>query len=163
MKFVLFRHANKGILPFEDPELSPVGFQQSVQILNLVNNMTLPPPSQLWVSPKRRTSQTLYAVSKEYSVPMQIKSELDQRGNEESSLDFRKRVEGFIDQLNEISRSTEVIYACTHYDWIEDAMTIIECDRNLNTFEFSHWAPSQYLIFDIQNLEWKLLKKGDAK
>jgi broad specificity phosphatase PhoE len=162
MKFVLFRHAQKGILPFEDPELSLKGFEQSGNLVDLIKNKSLPVPTFLFVSPKRRTSQTFYPISKHHSLTPHISDLLDQRKNDESSLQFRGRIQTFLNEL-ELRTSAEVIYACTHYDWLEDAMALIHCDRDLNTFEFSHWAPTQYLIFEIENNIWKFIGKGNSK
>jgi len=175
MKFVLFRHGSKGFTPFEDPELNAQGFQQSIKLAELVKSNELPTPTHLFVSPKRRTSQTFYPMSKEFSLEMQIKEELDLRQPEESQTEFRSRIQKFLDFIAEQKNLTaeqksltavqknEVIFACTHYDWIEESLTLIDCDKNLNSFEFSHWAPSQFLIFEINSSDWKLLKKGDAK
>lgn len=162
MKFALFRHASKGIIPFDDPELTAQGFQQSIQILNLIKTNELPTPTHLFVSPKRRTSQTLYPASKEFSVPIQIKPELDLRQQDESPAQFRSRIENFLNSVSQHGNE-DVVFACTHYDWIEESMTLIDCDRNLNSFEFSHWAPTQFILFEISKSGWKLLKKGDAK
>ena len=162
MKFVLFRHAQKGFVPFEDPELSPKGFEQSLLLTELIKNKSLPEPSELLVSPKRRTSQTFYPIAKLYNLTPRITDSLDQRKNEENSLQFRQRVQSF---LNEIENSTDrnVIFACTHYDWLEEAMTLINCDRDLNTFEFAHWAPTQYVVFEIEKQLWKFSGKGNTK
>lgn len=162
MKLVLFRHAQKGIMPFDDPELSPQGFQQSLQLTNLIKNATLPQPTQLLVSPKRRTSQTFYPTSKEFSLSLKINPDLDQRNNEESSSQFRQRVQDFLNAIED-SPTQEIVFVCTHFDWIEEAMTMIECDKNLNSFEFSHWSPTQFLVFEIEKSIWKVLRKGDAK
>jgi broad specificity phosphatase PhoE len=162
MKFVLFRHASKAIMPFEDPELTPQGFQQSLQIVNLIKNGVLPIPTDLFVSPKRRASQTFYPLSKEFGLTMKIKPELDLRRHEETSKQFRERISDFLKTL-ESENADKVIFACSHMDWIEESMTLIDCDKNLNSFEFSHWAPTQFLSFDVQNSQWTVLKKGDAK
>lgn len=163
MQFILFRHAHKGIFPYEDPELSNQGFEQAVRLNELAKNKALPAPTQIWISPKKRTSQTLYPIAKEFAISPVVKAELDQRSNEESSISFRKRVHSLLNLVSEKYSNNEVIYACTHYDWIEEAMTLINCDKDLGTFEFSNWAPSQFLIFEINAECWKLLKKGDAK
>jgi broad specificity phosphatase PhoE len=162
MKFVLFRHAQKGITPFEDPELSLKGFEQSGNLVDLIKNKSLPVPTFLFISPRRRTSQTFYPISKHHSLTPQISDLLDQRKNEESSLQFRQRVHFFLNDL-ETREADEVIFACTHYDWLEEAMTLINCDRDLNTFEFSHWAPTQYVIFEIEKNVWKFATKGNSK
>ena len=162
MKFVLFRHAQKGITPFEDPELSLKGFEQSAQLVDLIKNKSLPTPTFLFVSPKRRTSQTLYPISKHYSLTPQISDLLDQRRHDENTLQFRQRVQLFLNEL-ELQKSDEIVFGCTHYDWLEEAMALIHCDRDLNTFEFAHWAPTQFVIFEIQNSVWKFAGKGNSK
>ena len=136
MKFVLFRHGSKGFTPFEDPELNAQGFQQSIKLAELVKSNGLPKPTRLFVSPKRRTSQTFYPVSKEFSLDIQIKDELDLRQPEESQGEFRSRIQGFLDFVAGHEQSPakpdkdEVIFACTHYDWIEESLTLIDCDKN---------------------------------
>ena len=160
MKFILFRHAQKGATPFEDPELTLKGFEQSVHILNLIKNNTLPIPTQLLVSPKRRTSQTLYPVAKEFGLSLTVAEDLDQQTTAEGSPDFRFRVNNFLNSLIEKSNEEHVIFACTHYDWIEEAMTLINCDQDLNTFQFSHWAPAQYVAFEVTESTWLHIYKN---
>lgn len=163
MKFVLFRHAHKGISPFEDPELSKQGFEQSILISELIKKEVLPKPTHLFVSPKRRTSQTFYPTGKEFTLPLKIQPELDQRNSHESSAEFRQRVQNFLNHIEKIPAADSVIFACTHYDWIEESMTLINCDKDLNSFEFSHWSPTQYIVFQVQSGLWKFQSKGSAK
>lgn len=160
MKFVLFRHAHKGFLPFEDPELSPKGLDQSIRIKELIKNNTLPQPQQLWISPKKRTAQTFYPCSKEFSITMQIQADLDQRLAEETSFQFKNRVQNFINEISRQAQTQTTVFACTHYDWIEEAMALINCDSDLSTFEFTHWSPTQFLIFQVQEDIWKIIGKG---
>lgn len=167
MKFVLFRHAQKGIMPFEDPELTPSGFEQSSNLLNLLNRNALPMPTKIEVSPKRRTSQTLLPIARKAGLTLQITHLLDQRKDDETGVEFRNRVHLYLEQINSLSISEknvqDVIYACTHYDWLEEAMSLIHCNRDLTGFEFTHWAPTQHLIFEVLNSEWTLTAKGAAK
>lgn len=166
MKFVLFRHAHKGFTPFEDPELSLRGFEQSAKIPGLLKTQPLPNPTELFASPRRRTSQTLYPISKEYSLPIVVTELLDQKKESESISQFRFRISQFMKQLVETNSSEETVYACTHYDWIEEAMSLINCDRNLNDFEFSHWAPAQYLVLELLSTEtelWSFKLKGQVE
>lgn len=160
MKFILFRHAQKGVTPFEDPELTPKGFEQSAQILNLVKDSKVPAPTSLLVSPKRRTSQTLYPLAKEYGLDLNVSHELDLRTGTESLQDFRLRITHFLNSLSENHRQKQIIFACTHYDWIEEAMTLINCDKDLNTFEFSHWAPAQFAAFEVTENTWHFINKS---
>ncbi len=163
MKFVLFRHAHKGVQPFDDPELSLPGFEQATRLLQLISNNQLPAPTKLWVSPRRRTSQTFYPMSRGFSIPLEIKSDLDQSASDESGADFKKRIEKFLNEINVMHSASETVFACTHYDWIECALPLIDCDKNLNTFEFSHWAPTQFVEFDITAAGWSVVRKGSAK
>lgn len=163
MKLILFRHAHKGFTPFDDPELSVQGFEQSARLVEMTKQNTLPEPSTLLVSPKRRASQTFIPLSKEYNLKLDIQAELDQHSPMESGSDFRKRVQSFINKMEAQSSSQSNIFACTHYDWIEEAMTLINCDKDLNSFEFSHWSPTQFVIFDLQDGLWKFAGKGSAK
>lgn len=163
MKFVLFRHAHKGIAPYDDPELSIQGFEQASLILDLVKTAKIPQPTHLFVSPKRRTSQTFYPISKEFILHTQILSDLDQQSAKENNGEFKKRIMNFLTFLAELETPEMVIYACTHFDWIEEAMTLINSDKDLNSFEFSHWSPAQHLVFERQLDLWKLQKKGTVK
>jgi phosphohistidine phosphatase SixA len=165
MKFVLFRHAQKGILPFEDPELTSSGFEQSSNLLILLKEKALPTPNQIDVSPKRRTSQTLIPIARFVGVTPQVTELLDQRKDEESKNQFRNRVQQYLQQIDSLSKAEnqKVTFACTHYDWLEEAMSLINCNKDLTSFEFSHWAPSQHLIFDVENTNWKYIGKGIAK
>lgn len=163
MKFVLFRHAHKGVTPLDDPELSAQGVEQAGLITGLVKLENLPKPTHLFVSPKRRTTQTFYPTSKEFGLNIKIQPDLDQRGSHENNSEFRNRVQHFLQQIQDTEQSGSIIYACTHYDWIEESMTLINCDKDLNSFAFSHWPPTQYAVFEIQSNLWKFIAKGTAK
>jgi phosphohistidine phosphatase SixA len=166
MKFILFRHAHKGVLPFEDPELSLQGFEQAAKISNLMQNQQLPTPTRLLVSPKRRTSQTFYPTSKVLGLNLEVQKELDQHLSFESNPDFRLRISWFISQLAQSSADQDVIWVCTHYDWIEEAMAMMNSDKDLSSFEFSHWSPTQYVVFELAPHDktlWVYQQKGTAK
>lgn len=160
MKFVLFRHAHKGILPFEDPELSLPGFEQASKLVELVRNQNLPAPSQLYVSPKRRASQTFYPLSKNFSINLEVYPELEQARGDESASEFRDRVKTFLNKIALRAHENQTVFACTHFDWIEEAMALIHCDLDLNNFEFSHWAPTQFVAFEVGADQWKFISKG---
>lgn len=167
LKFVLFRHAHKSIMPFEDPELSLQGIQQASAILELVKKHNLPRPTRLYVSTKKRTAQTFSPLSKEYNLSIDINADLDLLNTpSESALGFKKRVQNFLLTIESLQQesppSSLVIYACTHYDWIEESMTLINCDKDLSSFEFSHWSPAQYIVFELKNNLWYLTQKGCA-
>jgi phosphohistidine phosphatase SixA len=161
MQIVLFRHAHKGVTPFEDPHLSSKGLTQSLEILNLCEQNKLPWPTTILVSPKIRTSQTLKPVSIKKNISLEINELLNLQLENEFKTNFSARVQKFLSLLNKYS-SSDVIYICTHYDWIDEAMTLINCNVNLTGFEFSNWAPTQFLSFEVLENQWTLTHKGDC-
>ncbi len=164
MKLVLLRHAQKGITPFDDPHLTEAGFLQNEALGQLVLKEILPRPTHLWASPKIRTGQTLKATAEICKISIQVDDLLDLRSPEETAAQFRKRILALLHQTDGHAGKAphEVHYFCTHYDWIEEAMTLINADKDLNSFEFSHWTPTQFIVFEIKEALWRVLKKGNA-
>lgn len=164
MKVVLIRHAQKGITPYDNPGLTEDGLQQAESLCELAKKNQLPVPTQAWASPRMRTFQTLKPLCQSYGVQVQSTDSLDQRTSGESSSDFRKRISHFLHQfeLRASEAPSETHFLCTHYDWIEESLTLINSDKDLNSFEFLHWSPTQYVVFKIENSVWKVLRKGSA-
>lgn len=164
MKVVLIRHAQKGIVPYEDPSLTEGGLLQAESLCQFAKKNLLPVPTHAWVSPKTRTFQTLKPLCEIHKIQAQISDSLDQRATNESAQDFRKRVSNFLHQLDLRAAEAphEIHILCTHYDWIEEGMTLINSDKDLNSFEFSHWSPTQFVVFEIQDSLWKVVGKGSA-
>lgn len=164
MKVVLIRHAQKGIAPYDNPSLTDGGFVQAEMLCELAKKNLLPAPTHAWVSPKIRTFQTLKPLCESYKIQPQIAESLDQRDVRESSADFRKRIAHFLNQmeLRASEAPSEIHFLCTHYDWIEESLTLINSDKDLNSFEFSHWSPTQFVVFEIENETWKVIRKGSA-
>lgn len=164
MRVVLFRHGHKDFNPFEDPFLSPRGFEQASRLAEEVANHKIPTPTHCWYSPKIRTFQTFEKVISLTKCKNEKILDLNVRSHEENSTQFRSRVQRFLNILDTKSTSAEhqneVHYICTHYDWIEEAMTIIQCDKNLYSFEYASWAPAQFLVFEIHDQTWHLIQKG---
>ncbi len=163
MDVILFRHAKKGFVPYDDPSLSPEGFAQSENLPELVQKHNLPAPTALWASEKIRTRQTFRGLSMAFGLSALTRPELNLRADFETQKNFQTRVHSLIDELSVTSQnqvSNQVVYLCTHYDWIEESMNLIPCDRNLLTFEFSSWAPAQYVYFKVSADLWKFVKKG---
>lgn len=160
MQIVLLRHAQKGLTPFSDPELTAEGHAQAQGICRFVESKQLPTPTHLWGSEKIRTRQTLEPIEKTYLLTFQQTDSLDLRGNNESSSEFRQRIQKFLNSFQDNHSKNETHFICTHYDWIEEAMTLINCDKDLNSFEFSHWAPGQFLHLLVTDSLWKFVKKG---
>ena len=163
MDIILFRHAQKGLTPFDDPHLSPEGFRQADNIVSLIEQGKLPKPTDIWASEKIRTSQTLQKVSDLLQIPIEKKPELNLRGEFETANAFQLKVQKWIQEITVSSNNdlaSKCLFACTHYDWVEVAMSLIPSETDLSTFEFSHWGPAHYVHFQIEKSVWKVRRKG---
>lgn len=153
--------------PPENPSLSAKGHEQSRKLLELTKNKTLPAPTVCLFTDMVRTKETLQDLITHYSPKTEIKPELFLRSYSESSQSFRSRVQKFVNFYTYLASQPEnknqVIYACTHYDWVEEAMTVIDSDKNLNSYEFAGWAPAQYIEFHItEDGLWMFKSRGAA-
>lgn len=158
MLVVLFRHGHKEFAMDENPSLSPKGFEQAQNLAGLIVNGTLEKPTHCWYSEKKRTQQTL-----EKSFPGALtfeRVELNHREGDEDQKKMRARIQKFLNDLAHRTQAREVHFICTHYDWIEEAMTLIDCDLDLTSYEFSSWAPGQFLVFDLEDGLFTFVKKG---
>ena len=164
MILILIRHGHKSFTPITDPDLTAKGFEQAEILVDLVKKSALPEPSHCWYSDKIRTRQTLEKVIQYYTPISTCKKELNLRHHSESNSDFRQRIQKFFHEITARSGSSEVHFVCTHYDWIEEALILIDADKDLNSFEFSNWSPGQFLVFELNSNDksepWKVLKKG---
>ncbi len=162
MYLILIRHGHKTFLPTHDPTLSDKGFSQASELLKLVEKGVLAGPNMCWVSDSQRTYQTVEKIIKHYNVQCEKTDQLSVRQNHESGSEFRTRVAKTISSLEQIAlESRDKVYMlCTHFDWIEEAMSVINCDQNLTSFEYSHWAPAQYMVFEIKDSTWYVRDKG---
>ena len=162
MYLILIRHGHKTFLPPEDPTLSDKGFSQADELLKLVEKGVLAVPHTCWVSDSQRTYQTLEKIIKHHNVQYEKTEQLSVRQNHESGSEFRNRVAKTIISLDQIAQHSrdKVYMLCTHFDWIEEAMSVINCDQNLTSFEYSHWAPAQYMVFEIKDGTWFVRSKG---
>jgi broad specificity phosphatase PhoE len=154
MQWVILRHGDKELIG-HDPELSPKGKTQALQLCEKVKAGNLPPPTALLVSTKKRTYQTLQPLSDTYKIPLSIKAELTERVPGESSEKFRKRIQEFLVKLMLFSQDRDVIYMCTHYDWIDEFLSTLECESDLS--RCTHWPPAQHMVFEKREL-WYLAK-----
>jgi broad specificity phosphatase PhoE len=154
MMWVLFRHGEKQMQGF-DPELSPQGFIQAQKILEKVKSGKLPKPHALYVSTKKRTAQTFEPLSREFRLKSQIKAELTERVPGETSEKFRFRIQEFLVRLLLQHQDNETLYLCTHFDWIEEFMSVIESDTDLS--RYSNFGAGQFILFEKKEL-WHMLK-----
>jgi len=159
MLVVLIRHGHKGHLPFQDPELTPQGFDQALHLAELATSGIIPPPTHCWYSDKIRTRQTLSEVILKFNPVCTETKMLSTRMTTQTQTDFRKNVQDFITLLNQkatakkADQKIEVHFACTHFDWIEESLSMIPCDQDLNSFQFANWSPGQFLIFELAKID----------
>lgn len=148
MKLYLFRHAQKAMDFSGDPDLTAEGHAQASKLLDKVIKNEMAKPTELWVSPKKRTQSTFRPLSKHYGLELQGQEALYEQQSDENLAQFRMRINRLLETMTD-KKSDAVIYACTHYDWVVEAMAIIASDKDLNTSEFSHWSPCQYIQFHV--------------
>jgi phosphohistidine phosphatase SixA len=130
-------------------------------------NKVLPAPTVCLYTDKIRTRETIQELIHHFNPKTELKAELALRSYNETSQNFRARVQKLINyytyQAAQPENKNQVIYACTHYDWVEEAMMVIESDKNLNSFEYAGWAPAQYMEFQItEDGTWVLKSRGAA-
>ncbi|MBV2167758.1 MAG: histidine phosphatase family protein [Bdellovibrio sp.] len=147
MKIYLFRHAQKAMDFSGDPDLTPEGHAQASKILDKVLKSEIPRPTELWVSPKKRTHSTFRPLSQHFNLPLQIQDSLLEQKSEENISEFRSRIERLFEGAAE--KENAVVFLCTHYDWVVEAMSIVPSDKDLSGSEFSHWSPAQYVAFEV--------------
>lgn len=146
MKIYLFRHAQKAMDFSGDPDLTAEGHAQASKVLDKVLKNELPQPTELWVSPKKRTHSTFRPLSQHFGVPLQINEGLLEQQGDESLSDFRSRIEKLFEGATE---RKGVIFLCSHYDLVVEAMTVVPSDKDLTESEFSYWGPCQYIGFEV--------------
>nr|WP_295900308.1 phosphoglycerate mutase family protein [uncultured Bdellovibrio sp.] len=147
MKIYLFRHAQKAMDFSGDPDLTAEGHAQASKVLDKVLKNELPRPTELWVSPKKRTHSTFRPLSQHFNLPLQINTSLLEQQSNEKLTDFRSRIEKLFESAAE--HKDAVIFLCSHYDLVVEAMTVVPSDKDLSDSEFSHWSPCQYIGFDV--------------
>jgi broad specificity phosphatase PhoE len=147
MMIYIFRHAQKATNFSVDPDLTEQGHAQAETLLKKALNGDLPAPTELWVSPRIRTHSTFRPLSQHYRVPMQTTDALSEQTAEESLSAFRQRVLAFLEDHSR--KKDQVVFLCSHYDWVLEAMAVIPSDTDLTESEFSHWSPCQYVGFEV--------------
>ncbi len=161
MHAILFRHATKERSFDANPGLSVQGQAEAEEILRLVNTGVLPRPTQIFCSPKKRTSETMLPLARALQISIQVTEELDERKNHERVADFLERIEAFLLPLQDAYQVNDVIYICSHMDWLEEAMTIIPSSDNDDDLAMPFQA-AEYRSFAISNHQgrknWKLIR-----
>lgn len=167
MIFILLRHGHKSMTPPENPNLSDKGHNQAHHLLKMVQENNLPTPTLCLYSDKIRTKETLNKLIETFHPKHELKTDLNLRELNENAQQFRARIQKLVNyytyQASQPQSKNQIVYACTHYDWIEEAMTIIDCDKNLNSYEFASWSPAQYIEFKINDEGlWQFKSRGAA-
>lgn len=166
MQAILFRHATKERSFDANPSLSAQGQAEAEELLLLVKNGALAKPTHIFCSPKKRTSETMLPLSRAMQVPIQVTEELDERRNHERVDDFLERIEAFLMPLQNAYASHDVIYICSHMDWLEEAMNIIPCAEGDADLDIPFQA-AEYRAFEISNhlgkQSWKLILNKKEK
>lgn len=143
MKIYLFRHAQKSIDFSGDPDLTAEGHAQASKLVDKVLKNELPQPTELWVSPKKRTHSTFRPLAQHFKIPLNAQEALLEQQANENLDQFRSRIESLFEKAAE--HKDAVVFLCTHYDWVVEAMSVIPCDTDLSDSEFMHWGPCQYV------------------
>lgn len=130
-----------------DPDLSVEGHVQASKLLDKVLKSELPKPTELWVSPKKRTHSTFRPLSQHFNLPLQIQESLLEQQGDETLSEFRSRIARLVTESGKSSES--IIFLCTHYDWVVEAMSVVPSDADLSGAEFAHWSPCQYIGFKV--------------
>lgn len=160
MKVYLFRHGQKDTLPFEDPDLTGFGHQQANKLAELIRNGVLLPGTQFLASPRKRAQSTLSPAAALCEAQLQIVSDLDQRTSFENSDIFRARIQQLLHSLEKKFSANDVIYLCSHHDWIEESLSVIPSDSDLLDPRYWSWRPAQFMHFEVHDGLW-ILKKFD--
>jgi phosphohistidine phosphatase SixA len=155
MKFVIFRHGDKQSDFHRDSPLSPQGLEQAKNIARLVQSKKLPIPNKLFASTKLRTLQTLTPLAELCRLKVQSTPLLDLRSGTETSKDFRLRVQEFLVSFQ--LEPTPCLFICTHQDWVEEFLSVIESSSDLLAQKYTNWPPGQYMYFEKSEI-WDLVE-----
>lgn len=145
MKIYLFRHAQKAMDFSGDPDLTAEGHAQASRLLDKVIKGELPRPRELWVSPKKRTHSTFRQLSQHFDLQMQTHEGLLEQKADENLTEFRERIAKLFAEA--ATHEGSVIFMCSHYDVVVEAMVAVPCSTDLTGPEFAQWYPCQYAGF----------------
>jgi phosphohistidine phosphatase SixA len=160
MHILLFRHAEKVHAATANPPLSQRGLHQAEKIADMISQGLIPAPELLFSSPKIRALQTFSAISKQFNIEIRQVAELDERQSSETSGQFFTRVKSYLAWLRSISQNA---YVVTHLDWVEEALTLIPCDVDLQQEQYHVWGPAQFMHFEKQDDLWGLRRFGSVQ
>jgi len=157
MKIILFRHAEKTNDGSANPKLSQRGEKQAQKLVSEVSAKKIPAPQILMVSPRLRTQQTFEHLARALKIKPAVTPLLDERVSGESKEDFRRRVQELLVLLQMDYQKEECIYLCTHYDWIEEFLSVVECTSDLSQLKYQQWNSGQWMWLNKADL-WDVVK-----
>ncbi len=156
MKVYLFRHGQKDSSPLRDPDLTKGGHEQARRVAELISSGDFFRGTRFLASPRLRAQSTLLPAAQLCQSQVQIVSDLDQREPFETSEVFQARIQQFLLSLENKFSQRDVVYLCTHHDWIEDSLSLIPADTDLLETRYWNWSPAQFMEFDIVEGLWHL-------
>jgi broad specificity phosphatase PhoE len=156
MKVYLFRHGQKDSLPFEDPDLTPFGHQQAAKLAELMRTGELLKGTQFLTSPRIRAQSTFKPAAHFCNSRLQVMNDLDQRTTFETSEAFRVRIQQVLASLDRKFSSKDIVYLCSHHDWIEESLSLVPADTDLLDPRYWSWRPAQYMHFEVLDGLWLL-------
>lgn len=139
----------------DDGGLSRSGFDQAEKLVREIEpGGLLPQPTILLASPKKRARQTLHPVAAALGLAVVVKSVLDERRTGETGDAFRERIKAWSEMMVKELAADDVVWACTHMDWLEEAMLLLPSD--LSELEIaSGFSPAECQIFSIEDGFWR--------
>lgn len=147
MIIYVFRHAQKATDFSSNPDLTEAGHRQAQELLKKVTSKQLPIPDALWTSPKIRAQNTFIPLSHHLSLDLVKHEGLYEQSPDEDLSQFRQRVRKVLESA--ANSGKEVLFICSHYDWVVEAMNIIPADKDLSGDDFHHWSPCQHVGFRV--------------
>jgi phosphohistidine phosphatase SixA len=157
MKVAVFRHAEKQSEWGHDPSLSLKGEKQSHHLKEWIRDGKIPAPTRLASSPKTRALLTFSPLNRALGIKLEKLDALNERQPEENLDSFKQRVRQVIAEFS--VKSEDVIFLCTHLDWIEEFLSAVPSDTEFSELLTFSWAPASFLLFDVQEI-WHLEKRG---
>lgn len=143
-------------MPFKDPDLTNFGHQQAAKLAELIRNGALLRGTQFLTSPRLRAQSTLKPAAQLCGSLVQVAQDLDQRTHFESHEVFRARIQHLLNSLENRFSQKDVVYLCSHHDWIEESLSVIPADTDLLDPRYWSWRPAQYMYFEIVDGLWIL-------
>lgn len=158
MKITLLRHGNRDLMLSADGGLNQTGKELAAGLFARLHPQgDLLIPTHLICSPKKRAKETLLPLSEDLGLPVEVEESLDERLNDETSSEFRARVRKFLELIPTKYKSIDVIYLCSHADWLEDAMAVLPSDIPRMIAE-SGFGCGEHRSFQFKAGLWAYLK-----